>query len=151
VESAPHATAPAQPPSPQPAPAAPTPVVPSSPLRAALLSAKDVDGFRALAADSFRLVESKGKRAPRITRFSRARLAPGAFAHEIQGHLPHEPDPAGGEGEDFQCDDVSRSCVFKDENGHATTYLFDQAAPAPTTPPRLPKLREIRVDAAKPD
>jgi hypothetical protein len=147
VPAPPAAVAPAAPPALAPEPpvvAAPAPI--ASPLRTALLAVKDLDGFRALVADGFRLVEGRGKRPPRIAVLSGARLDAKAFEQKIKPLLPREPDPAGGEGEDFQCDDVARSCAFKDENGRATTYLFEAAAPeAPTSA----KLREIRIDPAK--
>jgi hypothetical protein len=132
---------------PPPEPAAIAPPAPvASPLRTALLAVKDLDGFRALIADGFRLLEGRGKRPPRIAALSGARLDAKAFEQKIKPLLPREPDPAGGEGEDFQCDDVARSCVFKDENGRATTYLFEPAAP---DSPAATKLREIRTDPAK--
>ena len=124
---------------PPPAPTAP----PSSPLRAALLAGQDLEGFRALAAQPFRLVELRGKRPPRtLVTLPRDGLDARLFEQKIRARLPHEPDPAGGEGEDFHCDDDQRSCVFNDEAGRATRYLFD---------PTGPKLREIQIDVGKGD
>jgi hypothetical protein len=116
---------------------------PASPLRTALLAIKDLESFRALAGDGFRVVQIQGKRPPNVSvKGPRDHIDAKVFDQKIKPHLPHEPDPAGGEGEDFQCDDAQRSCVFKDENGHATTYLFESADSA--------KLREIQVGTPTP-
>jgi hypothetical protein len=110
------------------------------------LAIADADGFRALAADDFRLVENRGKAPAKILiKLPGDRIDAKLFNHKIKARLPREPDPAGGEGEDFRCDDAQRSCVFSDETGRATTYLF---AAAPSDGTDQPKLREIQVGAA---
>jgi hypothetical protein len=129
---------PAPPAPPPPAPPAPPPAAPTSALRAALLAARDLPGFRALAADQVVVLEIHGNKPARpIFTVRRDRLDPASFA-KLLARLPHEPDPAGGEGEDFQCDDAAHSCVFSDENGRATRYVF--------APGDKPQLREIRIE-----
>jgi hypothetical protein len=138
----PAAAAPAPPPPAVPPPAAPeTPppaAEPQSPLRTALLSIRDPDSLRAVAADRLRITDDPGKGKPKsATLIMTAKLDDKIFADKVKDQLPREPDPAGGEGEDFSCDDAKSRCVFRDEFGRATTYVF-------SAPPNPPKLREIR-------
>ncbi len=119
---------------PPPAPADP----PRSPLGTALLAIKDVDGLRALAAPTLVLAEGKiGSKAVKTTKLTSAKLNGKLFEQRIAPRLPREPDPGGGEGEEFACDDEQRLCDFRDPYGNATTYRF-------TPPPAEAKLREIR-------
>jgi hypothetical protein len=151
-EARPAAPAPAVQPPPPAAPppsepAAPTPAAAPAPsaLRTALLAIADHEGFRALVADDFRLVENQGKGPAKITKLPRERVDAKIFDRKIKPRLPREPDPAGGEGEDFRCDDTQRSCVFGDETGRTTSYLFTAATPSGAD---VPKLREIQVSPA---
>jgi hypothetical protein len=145
----PPAPAAPAPPPPAPPPAAPAPA--PSALRSALLAIADADGFRALAADDFRLLENQEKRPAKITvKLPRDKVDAKLFNQKIKARLPREPDPAGGEGEDLRCDDAQRTCVFSDETGRATTYLFSAAPGVTAAAPGAadqPKLREIQVGA----
>jgi hypothetical protein len=124
---------PAEPPA---APAVPPP--PSSVLRDKLLGAQDLESFRALLAETL-VVSSRLPKAAKPTTLVAARLDQRQFDARVRPLLPREPDPAEGEGEDFECDDARATCVFRDAAGNATTYVFTAQAGEP-------RLHEIRKE-----